>query len=83
MMLTKHPAPRTLLLSASTVFTLLLSACGTTPLPAQQGRSGIDVDKLLAAADKELVPDTTVLVKGSRFMKMERVADALAAEETR
>ncbi|MBL8427730.1 MAG: UDP-N-acetylmuramoyl-tripeptide--D-alanyl-D-alanine ligase [Dechloromonas sp.] len=40
------------------------------------------VDKLIAAADKELGPDTTVLVKGSRFMKMERVADALAAEET-
>ncbi|WP_374259203.1 transglycosylase SLT domain-containing protein [Aquabacterium sp.] len=51
MMLTKHPAPRTLLLSASTVFTLLLSACGTTPLPAQQGRAGIDVDKLLAAGN--------------------------------
>ena len=41
------------------------------------------VDKLIAAADKELGPDTTVLVKGSRIMKMERVADALAAEETR
>ena len=41
------------------------------------------VDKLIAAADKELGPETTVLVKGSRFMKMERVADALAAEETR
>ena len=41
------------------------------------------VDKLIAAAEKELGPETTVLVKGSRFMKMERVADALAAEETR
>lgn len=38
-----------------------------------------NVDKLIAAVDKELGPDTTVLVKGSRFMKMERVADALAA----
>jgi UDP-N-acetylmuramoyl-tripeptide--D-alanyl-D-alanine ligase len=37
------------------------------------------IDKLLAAVDKELGPDTTVLIKGSRFMKMERVADALAA----
>jgi UDP-N-acetylmuramoyl-tripeptide--D-alanyl-D-alanine ligase len=37
-----------------------------------------NVDKLIAAVDKELGPDTTVLVKGSRFMKMERVADALA-----
>lgn len=38
-----------------------------------------NVEKLIAAVDKELGPDTTVLVKGSRFMKMERVADALAA----
>ncbi len=40
-----------------------------------------NIEKLIAAVDKELGPDTTVLVKGSRFMKMERVADALAAEE--
>lgn len=38
-----------------------------------------NVDKLIVAVDKELGPETTVLVKGSRFMKMERVADALAA----
>lgn len=38
-----------------------------------------NVEKLIAAVDKELGPDTTVLVKGSRFMKMERVADALVA----
>jgi UDP-N-acetylmuramoyl-tripeptide--D-alanyl-D-alanine ligase len=36
-----------------------------------------DVEKLIVAVDKELGPETTVLVKGSRFMKMERVADAL------
>ena len=40
-----------------------------------------NIDKLIAAVDKELAAETTVLVKGSRFMKMERVADALAAEE--
>jgi UDP-N-acetylmuramoyl-tripeptide--D-alanyl-D-alanine ligase len=38
-------------------------------------------EKLIAAVDKELGPETTVLVKGSRFMKMERVADALVREE--
>jgi UDP-N-acetylmuramoyl-tripeptide--D-alanyl-D-alanine ligase len=38
-----------------------------------------NIDKLIAAVDKELGPETTVLVKGSRFMKMERVVDALAA----
>ncbi len=36
------------------------------------------IEKLIAAVDKDLGPETTVLVKGSRFMKMERVADALA-----
>ncbi|PKO94572.1 MAG: UDP-N-acetylmuramoyl-tripeptide--D-alanyl-D-alanine ligase [Betaproteobacteria bacterium HGW-Betaproteobacteria-10] len=38
-----------------------------------------NAEKLIAAVDKELGPETTVLIKGSRFMKMERVADALVA----
>ncbi|WP_234087055.1 UDP-N-acetylmuramoyl-tripeptide--D-alanyl-D-alanine ligase [Azonexus sp. R2A61] len=38
------------------------------------------VEALIAAVDKELGAETTVLVKGSRFMKMERVADALVAD---
>ena len=41
-----------------------------------------NIDKLIAAVDKELGPETTILVKGSRFMKMERVADALVAAPT-
>ena len=40
-----------------------------------------NLEKLIAAVNKELGPETTVLVKGSRFMKMERVADAIAAGE--
>ena len=40
-----------------------------------------DIDKLIAAVNKELGPETTVLVKGSRFMKMERVADAIVSGE--
>jgi UDP-N-acetylmuramoyl-tripeptide--D-alanyl-D-alanine ligase len=40
-----------------------------------------DFEKLIAAVNKELGPETTVLVKGSRFMKMERVADAIVSEE--
>jgi UDP-N-acetylmuramoyl-tripeptide--D-alanyl-D-alanine ligase len=36
-----------------------------------------DVDALLAALDHCLAPGVTVLVKGSRFMRMERVVQAL------
>ena len=39
------------------------------------------LDKLVAALDKELGPEVTVLVKGSRFMKMERVVEAIVAGE--
>lgn len=38
-----------------------------------------DIDALLAHLDKTLGQDGTVLVKGSRFMRMERVVAALAA----
>ena len=35
------------------------------------------IDEMITAALKELKPETTILVKGSRFMRMERVVDAL------
>jgi len=38
------------------------------------------VDDLVAAVQADLSPRATVLVKGSRFMKMERVVDALSVE---
>lgn len=40
-----------------------------------------DVDALNVALQQELDAQTTVLVKGSRFMKMERVVQACAAEK--
>ncbi len=45
------------------------------------GRHFTDIEKLIVAVDKELGPEITVLIKGSRFMKMERVADAIASGE--
>jgi len=36
-------------------------------------------EDLVEALKAELTPDTTALIKGSRFMRMERVADAVAA----
>ena len=45
------------------------------------GRHFTDIEKLIVAVNKELGPEAAVLVKGSRFMKMERVADAIASGE--
>jgi UDP-N-acetylmuramoyl-tripeptide--D-alanyl-D-alanine ligase len=38
-----------------------------------------DIQSLLAAVHEELAHVGSVLVKGSRFMKMERVVDAIAS----
>ncbi|SCZ50449.1 UDP-N-acetylmuramoyl-tripeptide--D-alanyl-D-alanine ligase [Thiohalomonas denitrificans] len=43
-----------------------------------QGRHFDTIDALVAALRSELSPEVTVLVKGSRTARMERVADALA-----
>ncbi|WP_374513709.1 UDP-N-acetylmuramoyl-tripeptide--D-alanyl-D-alanine ligase [Niveibacterium sp.] len=45
------------------------------------GRHFGDIDALVAALRETLTADTVVLVKGSRFMKMERVVDALASAD--
>jgi UDP-N-acetylmuramoyl-tripeptide--D-alanyl-D-alanine ligase len=46
---------------------------------AMQGRHFADVDALKAAVLQALPATESVLVKGSRFMKMERVVEAIAA----
>ena len=43
------------------------------------GRHFARLEELVAALGPELNADTVVLVKGSRFMRMERVADAIAS----
>ncbi|MEK7360968.1 MAG: cyanophycin synthetase, partial [Pseudomonadota bacterium] len=41
-----------------------------------------DIDALLAALESGLGAGVTVLIKGSRFMRMERVVQALAGAQT-
>lgn len=61
----------------------LLTLGDIAPIAARNfGEGGLacrSPEELLAALSPELSPAATVLVKGSRFMKMERIADAIAA----
>ncbi len=45
------------------------------------GRHFKKIDDLIQALSAEMTPETTVLVKGSRFMRMERVSDAVACDD--
>ena len=40
-----------------------------------------DIDELLAVLEGQLQSDVTMLVKGSRFMRMERVVEALCPKD--
>lgn len=46
------------------------------------GKHHADIASLLAALDARITPQSTVLVKGSRFMKMERVVQHLVGENS-
>ena len=59
------------------VYTLGQSSALTTEAFGAGATHYADIEALVAGVSAELSPQTTVLVKGSRFMKMERVIDAL------
>ena len=45
------------------------------------GRHFKKIEDLIGSLIGELTPETTVLIKGSRFMRMERVSDAVIAQQ--
>ena len=46
---------------------------------AEQTQSSFKkIEDLIEALGSEMTPETTVLVKGSRFMRMERVSNAVS-----
>ena len=46
------------------------------------GRHFKKIEDLIEVLGSELTPDTTALIKGSRFMRMERVADAVSVPQS-
>ena len=60
-----------------TLFTLGEASARAASNFGQGARHFKKIDEMITAALKELKPETTILVKGSRFMRMERVVDAL------
>ncbi|MDD3433450.1 MAG: UDP-N-acetylmuramoyl-tripeptide--D-alanyl-D-alanine ligase [Tepidiphilus sp.] len=62
------------------LFTLGACARGAARAFGERAESFDDVDALVQRLRPDLSPETAVLVKGSRFMRMERVVSALAAK---
>jgi UDP-N-acetylmuramoyl-tripeptide--D-alanyl-D-alanine ligase len=60
------------------LFTLGDMAADASAAFGPQAQHFNDIAALLAALDAAMTPDATVLIKGSRFMKMERVVQHLA-----
>ncbi len=61
----------------SQLFTLGDMAFDASASFGPQAQHFIDIVALLAALDAAMTPDTTILIKGSRFMKMERAVQYL------
>ncbi|HUL41279.1 MAG TPA: UDP-N-acetylmuramoyl-tripeptide--D-alanyl-D-alanine ligase [Burkholderiales bacterium] len=62
------------------LYTLGELAAGAALQFGKGGRHFTQIEELLAEVEKLLAPDVAVLVKGSRFMRMERIVERLAAE---
>lgn len=62
------------------LYTLGELSAGAARQFGKGARHFTQIEELLAEVEKLLAPGVTVLVKGSRFMQMERVAERLTAE---
>lgn len=62
------------------LYTLGKLSAGAARQFGKGARHFTQIEELLAEVEKLLAPGVTVLVKGSRFMQMERVAERLTAE---
>ncbi len=62
------------------LFTLGELSAGAAQRFGKGARHFTQIEELLAEVEKQLAPGVTVLVKGSRFMQMERVVERLAAQ---
>jgi UDP-N-acetylmuramoyl-tripeptide--D-alanyl-D-alanine ligase len=62
------------------LYTLGKLSAGAARQFGKGARHFTQIEELLAEVEKLLTPGVTVLVKGSRFMQMERVAERLTAE---
>ena len=62
------------------LYTLGELSAGAAQRFGKGARHFTQIEELLAEVEKQLAPGVTVLVKGSRFMQMERIAERLTAE---
>ncbi|HMJ49142.1 MAG TPA: cyanophycin synthetase, partial [Burkholderiales bacterium] len=62
------------------LYTLGDFSAGAARQFGKEARHFTEIEELIAALEKLLAPGVTVLVKGSRFMRMERIVERFSAE---